>query len=976
MQRVLCKAKEEKESIMFRLIEDGKDIFKRIPFQNYFYILECDYEDVAYSLNKHLAKTETLIDSKGREFRKLVLNNNLNRNFVRKLLEDELMVRTFEADIASHKRFLIDNPSVPLHQDKLKHAFVDIETYDLMPLKKDWFGNLEATEPILSIALKDQQDNVWYEYNKGMEQKDFNFFISTYQEFVNLRASVEKTEKEVDILHRKQNDGEQINEKELESQEYFLHKLQKEFKNLKLKINQQLPSVKQALIKGEKDLLQKFFNQAKEYNILHAWNGRSFDFPYIQQRMDVHGLNYYDMFIIDIDYMEIYKKNTWDSLKSYSLENVSLHEFESEIEKENSQFENLEQVKKVDWKEKTNYQKYFEMFLLDKSLLEEYNKQDVHLMYLIEQKLHFMRIHEMQSLIAHCFLNETIYNASLSDYFVLNKARIKNLIRPSKPSKEEVERRKDPQKGEFPGGGYTFAYETGLFHKLEGFDFKSKYPTDTITYGISPETFVKSVYPNLSIIFKENEVNFIKQVDELKYKYLNAKGELSKAKYLKAIEELQKSLGVTDSMEQLMWRFIEHYKDDEFTKWLKENNYSSTPADINLDKRGWTIHPHRVFTHESGILPEIEKELIQTRDKVKYSMKQEEKYSATWWEKELYQIAIKISANAFYGFFAFKAGREYMFEIPDAITTSARWGVKKSIIFANKCGYKVTNGDTDSTYIKNLENKYNTKQMEAEYFKYWKEIVKPFNTNCKVLLKNPETGKTEECNHFIVFEHEKTLPACIITAKKRYYFKTKDGEYKTQGGAYKKTDTLKISADLQYELCKDILNGDFDKDKWKQKLLELKDKVFNYQLEEEYIVGVKGISKPLEEYGQPMIDGKTGKQKTTKDGKPRYASVPAHIKVAKQLQEEGTDIEVGDKVSFVVEKAPPIQAISLREFRRQPRYDAKYYWERIIKPIIEIIKPCYPELVYTHFKDCWNYTEKQIERLIQKMNEEEEDEQN
>jgi len=70
--------------------------------------------------------------------------------------------------------------------------------------------------------------------------------------------------------------------------------------------------------------------------------------------------------MIDIDYMEVYKKNNWESIKSYKLEKVSLKEFETEIDNADTKFNNLSEIKKVDWREKTGLKKFFDLYLFEK----------------------------------------------------------------------------------------------------------------------------------------------------------------------------------------------------------------------------------------------------------------------------------------------------------------------------------------------------------------------------------------------------------------------------------------------------------------------------------------------------------------------------------------------------------------------------------------------------------------------------------
>ena len=183
-----------------------------------------------------------------------------------------------------------------------------------------------------------------------------------------------------------------------------------------------------------------------------------------------------------------------------------------------------------------------------------------------------------------------------------------------------------------------------------------------------------------------------------------------------------------------------------------------------------------------------------------------------------------------------------------------------------------------------------------------------------------------------------------------------DVMYGTQGGAWANSATIKIASDLQYALTKDILDENFDRVFWKKKLLDLKNKVYEFKLEEEHIVKYSTVSRSVDTYGKPVIDSKTGEQKIRKsDGAKMFAPVPAHIKIAKQKLKAGEEIEVGDKVGYIVLDQPPIVPISIEDFRKKPAYDADYYWEKLERPVLEILEAV--------FKDFFPVTAFEFSRL-------------
>ena len=158
----------------------------------------------------------------------------------------------------------------------------------------------------------------------------------------------------------------------------------------------------------------------KNYDLQLAYNGSKFDFPYLKQRMEMHGMDYRKLMLNDVDYMLIFKKNSFMNLKRWGLNKVSEAVFKKKIEEGAA---GMEEVTKIDWKQKTPCKKYFELYLFYPEIMKEYNMQDVNLMLMMENELHFMNIHSLQSEISHCPIEDTVYNSRMCDYLMLNEKK-------------------------------------------------------------------------------------------------------------------------------------------------------------------------------------------------------------------------------------------------------------------------------------------------------------------------------------------------------------------------------------------------------------------------------------------------------------------------------------------------------------------------------------------------------------------------
>ena len=917
---VVCKASEKEDYILFKLREDGVVKFKNVPFKNYFYIKNED-ADTALFLCKGMISN---IDNFDEVYSKVFFKKNFWRNKVKNTLIDG-GISTFEADIGSVKRFFINNQGIDLNHRYLKHCFMDIETYDMAPLETDKYNKVIASAPILSVAFEDFDENITFIRNKGLD-KEVTFIKRIFD-----LIEADK-EEEARII--------------LKENEHTILKL---------------------LHEGELELLKEYFEVAKKYDSMIAYNGKNFDFTYINQRMNECGMNYYDMMLVDLDYMVMYKKDSWANYKSFSLNNVAFEEFKGELSKEASQYKNLDEVTKLDWKSNTNCKKYFELFLCYPKMLEEYNVQDVKLMLMIENKVKFLQIHNTQSELIHCPIDDTITSSRMCDYMLLNEKFKNGIVSKTKPSDFEVELRKKT----IPSGGYTFSFYPGVWDNVKCFDFHSHYPTVVIDFNISSEMYAGNQQPDLSTVFDSEEMSFIEFCCSSAEQFIDKKNELNKKKYNKFLEEERLTRGLSYTMNDLMWKFVREYNMDHLQDYIKSEDVVVTPADINYDTRGWKIHPHRFFKRTSfGLASKICYEILTKRDEVKAEQKKFKKYSDEWWSLEAYQLALKLNINSLYGFFGYRLSRDYFYEIPDSITTSARFITKTTMVRGKELNQIPIWGDTDSTYAIDVgDTKKTIDELNCFYYDLFKDWFKQFNTCCKVTLPNPHISEVEGSIHITSFDFEKGITRAIVMRKKRYFYKdAKDGKFKCKGAAMLKSDTLKIAADLQEELARSVLDDTFDKDVWHDKILNLKVDVYNMELSGENLFKHVTLTKSIGDYGKPTIDGKTGRPKIKKDGSIQMSPIPCHIKVAKKIIDSGKLIDVGDKIGYVIiNNKPRNEAVSIDEYNVNKTYCAPYYWERIESALLEVLEVIIFNDVYDSFSDCWSMSSRVQERLKREL---------
>jgi len=966
-KEVFIKAKETANGIVAKFRIEDKYILKIINFRNYFFIKEEDIldDETAWNYCKSEAFSGVNISTPNGVFVKLYLKNNFWRNKFRQKLENNFGISVFEGDINAVKHWLIENQEMKLNAQDLRITYFDIETDDRGEFCKEEDGTVIAKGPVMSCAIRDNKNPTEFLINENVDD-----------------------------------------------------------------------------IEEEKKFLIKLFEKLKHTDVLTAWNGKKFDYPYLEQRGEFHELfgsygegGHIDFRLINkFDEMIKIKKVRDYDFKSFALNSVAKQvlgegkiDFSDAVEGGNGNF--------------------YRLWATNKKLFEEYNRKDVDLMFDIEKKFKDMLIHLTCSDLCHCPIEDTMFNSMMSDYLMLNKYKDRNLIAPSKPNEAEILRRK--AKGGI-SGGYTFCFTPGLHQGVLVFDYKSHYPLLIMTFNICTSTYVSTEevdWNELSEIMGWTNVKYMLHAHKMSNTCKNKNNKYNDRDWRKAMKQYcednqlsEEYLKFDTKLEELMWHMLDKYVGHKYSDYVKENKLIYSPADFNKDTNGWHFHFHRLFTREIGVVPEIQDFVLENRDKIKYEIKtklaEDFNFKNTFEFSSLNgnQCGIKTVGNALFGFLGFLKSRFYKYDVADTITTGGRWIIKKSIIFAKKNGFEVTSGDTDSIFVKNINFNGTYNDMNKLYYEYYKTLFKPFNCNMtkevvvpqtELEIINKEPVKKETLPYYCVFEWEHTYKAIIIVAKKRYYFletgTDKEGKevlgLNTMGGAFKTRDTNPLAAKLQKELCFDVLTNAYDRNKWIKILTELKVKVFDYRLEIEYLTYSKNYSKHYNTYGKPMLDGNTGIQKTGSDGKPRFASIPAHIKMITRLDSENNlDYDVGDVIEYIIAKPKVVdfscslrtkkdrkkfkkyydkfkaenpvfditrleeylirnwvdfkpilassqEAITVKEYKAGAKYSTDDYFSRIIGPIIEILNVIDKKAINKEYINCWDLTDKQIERI-------------
>ena len=273
--------------------------------------------------------------------------------------------------------------------------------------------------------------------------------------------------------------------------------------------------IKYVYCRDELTLLKEFIIwwQQNYPDALTGWNTDFFDVPYLIRRISnqlgetfankmspwgyinerktfIKGneeIHYDVLGISQLDYLELYKKYTYQKQESYRLDYIAEQEL-GDRKKENPG---------VDFKD--FYTNYWDSFV-------EYNIHDVELINMLEDKMRLLELHFTMAYNAKINPEDVYSQVRMWDAIIYNHLRKKNIVIPSKTASG-----KDAQ---FEGA-YVKDPIIGMHKWVASFDLNSLYPHLIMQYNISPETLTSE---KLSVtvdklLHKEVDTDYCKRRD-------------------------------------------------------------------------------------------------------------------------------------------------------------------------------------------------------------------------------------------------------------------------------------------------------------------------------------------------------------------------------------------------------------------------------------------------------------------------------
>ena len=425
-----------------------------------------------------------------------------------------------------------------------------------------------------------------------------------------------------------------------------------------------------------------------------------------------------------IDYLAAYRKFTYTQQESYSLDNIANVEL-NERKLDYSEYDGLLGLYK------NNYQKFI-----------EYNIRDVELVVRLDEKMKLLDLIYAIAYDGKVNLNDAFTSVRMCDIIIHNHLMKSKVV---VPNNQIVEKERQIE------GAYVKDPLVGMHKWIVSFDLNSLYPHLIMQYNISPETYYKSIPPELIT----PKVSITQLID-----------------------------GILDK--------------SEVREYINNNNVTVTGTGGLYTREHKGFLPHlmeRVYTDRTV----WKKRMIEAQQKYQKSPSQELEYEIA--KCNNMQMAKKIQLNSVYGALANKYFRWFDNKYAESVTMSGqlsiRWIEKRMNEYLNEklntedVDYVIA-CDTDSMYItldryvdRAIENKEITRDGDVVSYLdgLASEELEPFIDSCYKDLAKYVNAVDQK----MIMKREAIADKGIWTAKKHYVLSVHDME-----GVRFKTPSLKV----------------------------------------------------------------------------------------------------------------------------------------------------------------------------------------
>jgi DNA polymerase elongation subunit (family B) len=653
------------------------------------------------------------------------------------------------------------------------------------------------------------------------------------------------------------------------------------------------------LFDNEADMLKMFLDLIDDADVLSGWNSEGYDIPYtinritrvltkddtrkfclwgqfpkkrMFERFGAENETYDLVGRVHLDYMQLYRKYTYEERHSYSLDAIAEHE----LGERKTQFEGtLDQL----------YNQHFTTFI-------RYNRQDTALLDKLDKKLRFL---ELASELAHAntvLLQTTMGAVAVTEQAIINEAHERGMVVPNR------KRRNDSADNQ-AAGAYVAYPRKGIHEWVGSVDINSLYPSAIRAMNMGPETIVGQLRQTLT------------------NQYIREQMAQNGGKFADAWENVFGSLEYTSVMNGEIGTEIT-------IDWESGEETTHSAAEVwNLifdSNQPWILTANgTILSYEKkGIIPGLLERWYAERKEM-----QAKKKSATdpkeiaFWDKR--QLVKKINLNSLYGAILNPGCRFFDKRIGQSTTLTGRAIARHMDAHLNECitgeydhvGQAVIYGDTDSCYFSAWPML--KKEVEEGRMAWSKEICIQLYDSLADQVNGSFPGFMERAFHcprdmgsLIKAGRETVADRGLFITKKRYAVNAIDienvrldvngkiGKTKATGLDLKRSDTPKVIQDFLLEILNKLLAG-AQKDELVEHI-----RAFKYQF----------MERPGWEKGSPKrVNNLTNY--AAEEAKAGKANMPGHVRAAlnwnnlRRMNSDNYSMQIVDGMKTIVCKLKP-----------------------------------------------------------------------
>jgi DNA polymerase elongation subunit (family B) len=653
------------------------------------------------------------------------------------------------------------------------------------------------------------------------------------------------------------------------------------------------------VFEDEAEMLKTFLDLIEDADVLSGWNSEGYDIPYTVNRItrvlskdDTRRFCLWGQFPkertferfgaesqtydligrVHMDYMQLYRKYTYEERHSYSLDAIG----EYELSETKTAYEGtLDQL----------YNQNFKKFI-------EYNRQDTLLLDKLDKKLQFI---DLANEIAHdnTVLLPTVMGAvAVTEQAIINEAHERGLVVPNRRHVAEDE-------DTAAAGAYVAYPKKGVHEWVGAVDINSLYPSAIRALNMGMETVVGQLRPVMT------------------NRYIRDLVDNKKKSFAAAWENVFGSFEYTAVMEQQAGTEITiDWQDGESSIHSAKEIWNM----VFNSNQPWMLTANgTIVTYETkGVVPGLLERWYAERQEMQAKKKEcKDPKEIAFWDKR--QLVKKINLNSLYGAILNPHCRFFDKRIGQSTTLTGRAIARHMAGYINECvtgvkdhvGDAIIYGDTDSCYFTVWP--VIKKEVAAGNMTWSKEMCIELYDNIADQVNESFPAFMEQAFHcpreagaLIKAGRELVASNSLFITKKRYAVliydlegkrldvDSKPGKIKAMGLDLKRSDTPKVIQEFLYEILEKVLTGT-ERETIVERIRE-----FKYEF----------MERPAWEKGSPKrVNNLTAYgAKEEKEGK---ANMPGHVRAAlnwnnlRRMNSDNYSAKIVDGMKTIVCKLKP-----------------------------------------------------------------------